>query len=1222
MSIRSARRRFFAPALAIVSSLTALSCGDGGTGPAEANTPKPTSIQVSGAPATLLVGDTVTLSATVRDQNNQVMTGQSVTWTSTNPASLTVDAAGGVTAVGAGTGEIRASLGSLSGQASISVTLRPVGSIEIADPPAELELRDTLTLHAILRDDRGNEVDGRDIEWSSSDPTVLSVTAGGLVSALAAGSAQLVATLDERSDTADVVVHPWAIADETLVVDSTVMTLVSDSAQRARGDLRFDVLGGVTPPEVQPGDILVGAQDGGFLRRVETVSVTGTRIETTTSDASLSDVIQDGSFSASVSLSGSPAPSVGGDPVPEVRWGSPVVTYVAPGVELATGPHPAAGSWVLGADLCEAFKDSSTCPTGVSVDLSNAQLDFDPAIDIWANWEEGELESAGAEFSGDLSLVGDLGVVVKSAWGLQAEGTIVKVVRPVYFAIGPVPVAFLISTELKHKIEFQVEGAVDFKLKASGNASVEAGGEYEPSAASPTSVTADVEVIASADPPQVSGKIGVSEKYTITPSIEVLLYGVSGPALEAGPFFEAKLEAAGGPEQNSCDLSAAFGLEGKFIFHLVKIGGKNEAPRYEKPLGPLEYRDQWNCPFGAVQASVNTVGSDPDPDGYTVAIVTQIKPVGVNGSVTIDGLSPGTHSVTLGNVDNQCSVDQNPKAVTVFEGQTTPVSFSVECGETTGTLQVETVTEGSPAGNGGYTVTVDGTQTQPISPTGSITFEGMAAGSHTVQLEEVPGNCTVNSSNPQDANVEASGTATVQFAVTCHSNDLTIRTETTGQQLDSNGYTVVVDNVLLQGIGVNGVAVFGELEPGNHSVKLVGVAANCAVSGPNPRTVQLESGGTEVLFQVTCLAGTLVVEVSTEGEPGVSTYLTSVDGSTSRSVPINGSTLFADLQAGPHSVELSGVPGACVVLGENPQTVEVPGSVAFSVNCNLQEEGSRIAVLRYASGNSEIWTTNEDGLDPRKVLGPVTGTIREFSFSRDGSQIAYHVTVPGASDPQQLWAANADGTNHRKLLSNNYLVGFNDGWSPDGTEVAVLWAESSSEPKGIYRVKVDGSGMSVIPNTSSALSGGSLDAPAWSPGGSQFVFTCQASDVDPSPSPYNTGICAIQTDGTGLRVVARNAREPVGLSWSPDGSKVAYYTTDYQDAAGGLWILRADTWTSSQLTFSDGRLPTWSPDGSELAFQRSLITGGVGIYVMPSAGGAALRISTSNTDFNPNWKWE
>lgn len=86
---------------------------------------------------------------------------------------------------------------------------------------------------------------------------------------------------------------------------------------------------------------------------------------------------------------------------------------------------------------------------------------------------------------------------------------------------------------------------------------------------------------------------------------------------------------------------------------------------------------------------------------------------------------------------------------------------------TTGNLDVTTTTTGSSLDPDGYTATVDGTTSRSVPTNGSVTFSGLAAGSHTVTLSGVAANCLVSGGDARTVNVPAGGTASAAFAVSC-----------------------------------------------------------------------------------------------------------------------------------------------------------------------------------------------------------------------------------------------------------------------------------------------------------------------------------------------------------------------------------------------------------------------------------------------------------------------
>ncbi|HEY5489595.1 MAG TPA: Ig-like domain-containing protein [Gemmatimonadaceae bacterium] len=86
-----------------------------------------TTINVSLSAMSLQVGQTATASATGEDQNGASIATGAVTWSSSATAVATISAGGAITVVGAGQTQITATVGSLSGHATLSVINRQPG---------------------------------------------------------------------------------------------------------------------------------------------------------------------------------------------------------------------------------------------------------------------------------------------------------------------------------------------------------------------------------------------------------------------------------------------------------------------------------------------------------------------------------------------------------------------------------------------------------------------------------------------------------------------------------------------------------------------------------------------------------------------------------------------------------------------------------------------------------------------------------------------------------------------------------------------------------------------------------------------------------------------------------------------------------------------------------------------------------------------------------------
>ena len=199
--------------LSAVLAVVALAkgCGDGEspTAPPTPEPARPTTVTVSPATTELTVlGGTVQLSAEVRDQNDRVMAGATVTWTSSANSVATVDASGLVTATGNGEATVTASAGAASGSAVVTVT-QSVASVEVSPSAADLTaLGATLQLGAEAFDENGHAVAEAEFSWESSDVAVATVDISGLVTGVAEGMATITASVGSVQGTAEITVGP------------------------------------------------------------------------------------------------------------------------------------------------------------------------------------------------------------------------------------------------------------------------------------------------------------------------------------------------------------------------------------------------------------------------------------------------------------------------------------------------------------------------------------------------------------------------------------------------------------------------------------------------------------------------------------------------------------------------------------------------------------------------------------------------------------------------------------------------------------------------------------------------------------------------------------------------------------------------------------------------------------------------------------------------------
>lgn len=119
---------------ALVVLFGVAACGDSSTGPRVAT------IVVSPTASTIgFLGSNQQFTARAEDASGAVLTGVTFTWTTGNPAVATVDQSGRATALSAGTAQISASAGGITGQASLTVDPAPC-STEVTLNPGEWQV--------------------------------------------------------------------------------------------------------------------------------------------------------------------------------------------------------------------------------------------------------------------------------------------------------------------------------------------------------------------------------------------------------------------------------------------------------------------------------------------------------------------------------------------------------------------------------------------------------------------------------------------------------------------------------------------------------------------------------------------------------------------------------------------------------------------------------------------------------------------------------------------------------------------------------------------------------------------------------------------------------------------------------------------------------------------------------------------------------------------------
>lgn len=147
------------------------------------------------------LGDSIQLTATVKDKNGNDIEAAVVEWTSSDTTVASVDEEGWVVSRGNGSASIIASAGEAADTVAVDVQQVAVG-LSVRPNPAAVGENDTLRLEGVVVDRNGYPIPDVTITWSSASPATATVNEDGLVTGKHRGSTTTVtAKAGEFADT-------------------------------------------------------------------------------------------------------------------------------------------------------------------------------------------------------------------------------------------------------------------------------------------------------------------------------------------------------------------------------------------------------------------------------------------------------------------------------------------------------------------------------------------------------------------------------------------------------------------------------------------------------------------------------------------------------------------------------------------------------------------------------------------------------------------------------------------------------------------------------------------------------------------------------------------------------------------------------------------------------------------------------------------------------------
>ncbi len=181
----------------------------------------------------LVTGAEIQFVATVLDSRGTTLTGQPITWQSSDVGVCAVSGEGRAIGITAGKATITASCGDVHGTAQVRVRLPAVERVVIEPGEFSIEADETRRVTATVFGAEDRKLTGRALTWRSTVPAVATVDGEGTVKGIAPGTAAIVATCDGKDGLVSVTVRSQPIV--TVRIEPAHLQLETGRSLQLRG---------------------------------------------------------------------------------------------------------------------------------------------------------------------------------------------------------------------------------------------------------------------------------------------------------------------------------------------------------------------------------------------------------------------------------------------------------------------------------------------------------------------------------------------------------------------------------------------------------------------------------------------------------------------------------------------------------------------------------------------------------------------------------------------------------------------------------------------------------------------------------------------------------------------------------------------------------------------------------------------------------------------------
>ncbi len=248
--------------------------------------PNVTACTVTVAPSSISisVNQSSGLTATAFDCKGNSISRKTISYSSANAGVATVTATGQVIAVAVGSTTVSAVADGKSATTQVTVTPEGAASVVVSPLTATLRRTNTRQFSAIARNAQSVPIQGATFRWSSSNSSIVSIDATGRATALAAGTATVIADIGGVLGSASIIVTELPIGSCSLSPSTfKVTTLQSVQPTLTLRDTSNTVLATLGRPVVwtSENENVAVVSATGFIttRRAGTARVTASSVE-------------------------------------------------------------------------------------------------------------------------------------------------------------------------------------------------------------------------------------------------------------------------------------------------------------------------------------------------------------------------------------------------------------------------------------------------------------------------------------------------------------------------------------------------------------------------------------------------------------------------------------------------------------------------------------------------------------------------------------------------------------------------------------------------------------------------------------------------------------------------------------------------------------------------------------------------------------------------------